>query len=124
MTLKGKRILVVEDEYMIAADLKRELIRYGAEVVGPTGGLARGLELAEDHDLDGALLDLNLEGDWTYPLADRLDAAAVPYLFLTGYDSWALPSAYATKPTVAKPYALSAVMGMMERLCAGETRPR
>lgn len=122
MTLAGKRILIVEDEYMIAVDLKRELLRQGAEVVGPTGDLEEGLELADGQRLDAALLDLNLEGDWSYPIADRLDGAGVPYLFVTGYDPWALPDAYADKPAIAKPYALTAVVDRIATLCGTEDR--
>ena len=114
--LAGKRILVVEDEYFIAADLKRALGQRGAAVVGPVADLAAGLEMARTEPLDAAILDVNLEGAFSYPLADRLAAAGVPHLFLTGYDPWALPEAYRDRPRVAKPFVLGALIETVERL--------
>lgn len=120
MTLDGKRILVVEDEYLIAADLKRALADHGAEVVGPVGDLKRGLALARVGGLDAAVLDINLEGDDAFPIADVLQEAGVRFVFLTGYDAWALPEAYAETPTLAKPYASVAVVRAVEELCRSD----
>ena len=72
--LAGKRILVVEDEYFIASDLKRALAAVGATPVGPAGDPARGQALLDQGPVDGALLDVNLEGATSYPVADRLAA--------------------------------------------------
>ena len=115
--LTGKRVLIVEDEYFIAADLKRALKQQGAEVVGPVGNLSAGFDLA-DTPLDAAVLDVNLEEALSYPIADRLRARRVPYLFLTGYDGWSLPATYRDDARLAKPFAIHAVMEMLERLTA------
>lgn len=120
MALDGKRILVVEDEYLIAADLKRSLRDRGAEVVGPVGDLAKGLALARYGGLDAAVLDINLEGDASFPIADVLAKDGVPFVFLTGYDAWSLPDAYAGTTTLAKPYINAAVMSAVELLCQWE----
>ncbi|MBN8808250.1 MAG: response regulator [Sphingomonas sp.] len=120
--LAGKRILVVEDEYFIASDLKAALTRADAIVVGPAGNLDRALALAEG-EVDAALLDVNLEGSFSYAIADRLAARDVPYLFLTGYDSWALPDAYRDAPRAAKPFSTPAVLDMVERLIVTEKTP-
>lgn len=117
MGLDGKRILVVEDEYLIAADLKRSLADQGAEVIGPTGDLAKGLTLAQDGGLDAAVLDINLEGDASFPIADRLEADGIPFVFLTGYDRWAVPVPYTDRPTLQKPYSTRAVVRVVEALC-------
>ena len=103
--LTGKRILIVEDEYFIAADLKRALAEAGAIVVGPAGTLASAQALVDD-DIDLALLDVNLDGEHSYPLANRLHERAVPFAFLTGYDRWALPPAYRDVPRLDKPFDL------------------
>ena len=103
--LTGKRILIVEDEYFIAADLKRALAEAGAIVVGPAGTLASAQALVDD-DIDLAMLDVNLDGEHSYPLANRLRERAVPFAFLTGYDRWALPPAYRDVPRLDKPFDL------------------
>ena len=112
----GKHILVVEDEYFIAADLRRALITAGATVVGPTGNLTEGLSLINDAPIDAALLDVNLEGDFSYPIADALAARGVPFLFLTGYDDWSLPEAYRSIQRIAKPFPIDTLMTAAGRL--------
>lgn len=104
--LTGKRVLIVEDEYFIAADLKRALAEAGAIVVGPAGTLASAQALVDD-DIDLAMLDVNLDGEHSYPLANRLRERAVPFAFLTGYDRWALPPAYRDVPRLHKPFDLA-----------------
>jgi len=114
--LKGKRILVVEDEYFIASDLKQALVQYGATVIGPVGDLNKGLSLLDCEPLDAAVLDINLEGSASYPIADLLVENAVPYLFLTGYDGWSLPEKYQANPRMGKPFTVSAVISAIEQL--------
>ncbi|HKY81619.1 MAG TPA: response regulator [Sphingobium sp.] len=116
--LAGKRILVVEDEYFIASDLTRALATEGAIVVGPVGDVARGLRLAEN-SLDAAILDVNLEGTMSYPIAERLAEESVPYMFLTGYDDWSLPAAYKESPRLAKPFSTPYLIDAVAALCAG-----
>ena len=119
--LDGKRILVVEDEYFIAFDLKRTLTAQGAVVVGPVGDLTKGLLLAGEETLDAAILDVNLRGATSYPIADRLATEEVPYLFLTGYDGWSLPASYGDRPRLAKPYSTPRLVRALELLCAERT---
>ena len=103
--LRGRRLLVVEDDYMIAADLSRTLEGRGAEVVGPAGSVERALRLveAEGDRLDGAVLDINLRDERVYPVADALAARGVPFIFLTGNDAWVVPDAYTGVPRCEKP---------------------
>lgn len=115
--LAGKRILIVEDEYFIATDLKRMLSAAGAVVIGPVGKLKAGLALVEGVSIDAAVLDANLEEALSYPIADRLAERGVPYLFLTGYDGWSLPPQYRSAPRLAKPFPAQAVLAGLEKLC-------
>lgn len=117
--LSGKHILVVEDEYFIASDIKRILQEAGAIVVGPVSGLDHAIALAQQQQpLDAGVLDVNLEGDDSYPLADALRGRSVPFMFLTGYDGWSMPEAYREAPRLAKPFCPQTVIAMLERLCA------
>jgi DNA-binding response OmpR family regulator len=113
--LSGKRVLVIEDEYYIAADLQRVLDAEGAVVLGPSGHLEDGLRLAAEA-LDAALLDVNLHGEPSFAIAERLDAAQVPYVFITGYDSWAMPEGYKEVPRLTKPFVMTRVVEAVERM--------
>jgi DNA-binding LytR/AlgR family response regulator len=103
--LKGRRLLIAEDEYMVALDLAEFFEDAGAEVIGPVGSLKDALALvaSEGGRLDGALLDVNLRNDKVYPVADALSAAGVPFVFATGYGDHAIPEAYSNVPRCDKP---------------------
>ena len=121
--LQGKRILVVEDEYFIAADLKRAWCGTGAEVIGPAGNLAEAQHLAGTTRLDAAVLDVHLGGTPSFSLAEQLRSDAVPHLFLTGYDSWSIPAGHRTTPRLPKPFAMPVVMEAIARLFGGDHEP-
>ena len=104
--LAGLRLLVVEDEAMIAIALEDMLEALGCEVVGVAGTLRRGLLYARDDDLpmDGAILDVNLGGEPVYPVAKALAARGVPFVFCTGYGSSGVAADFGHIPALAKPY--------------------
>jgi CheY-like chemotaxis protein len=83
----GRRILVVEDNFLAAEVIRVALEDSGYTVVGPVGRVAEGVRLAEGEALDGAVLDVNLNGDRCFPIAETLLGRGVPFMFLTGYDS-------------------------------------
>ncbi|MEH3159710.1 MAG: response regulator [Sphingomonas taxi] len=112
--LSGKRILVVEDEYFIAFDVKRLLDSREVIVVGPTASVDAGRELIAESALDAAVLDVNLEGDFSYRLADELTRRGVPFIFVTGYDHWALPDIYRSVPRVVKPFSRVDLLSSLE----------
>ena len=97
------RILVVEDEYLLADALADALVALGAQVVGPIGQLAEAMALVETTPLDGAVLDINLRGEMVFPLADALTARGVSYVFVTGYGQENIPSRYKDIPVLPKP---------------------
>jgi CheY-like chemotaxis protein len=103
--LQGRRLLVVEDEYLVAAHLAYTLEELGVEVIGPAGTVEEALQLVESEGsrIDGAVLDVNLHGVRVYPVADALAARGMPFVFLTGYDVTALPEAFRGVPRCEKP---------------------
>ncbi|HEY3697541.1 response regulator [Phenylobacterium sp.] len=109
--LQGVRLLLVEDEAMVAIMLEEMLKGLGCEVVGVAGSVAQGLDALEEADrrLDAAILDVNLGGEKVYPVADRLAAKGVPYIFSTGYGLAGIAQGYARVPALAKPYGPEAL---------------
>lgn len=115
--LRGRRLLVVEDDYFWADELSQGLKRVGAVVLGPAASVnAAGAFLQSQPDTDGVILDINLRGERSYPIADLLLARGVPFIIMTGYDMEALPAGYAAVPRLEKPVALDAVVQAVERL--------
>ncbi|HUF56902.1 MAG TPA: response regulator [Thermohalobaculum sp.] len=102
--LTGYRILVVEDEYYIADDLRRAALRLGAEVVGPAPTRERALELiVGPQRIDLAVVDINLRGEIVFEVADALEAQGVPFVFATGYNHGAIPERFGHVPCWSKP---------------------
>lgn len=118
LPLDGRRILIVEDEYLIAMEVKRWLQRAGAEVVGPAPTVQRALDLIDD-DIDAAVLDLNLGGKATaFPIADRLSALGVPHLFATGDVQVSQGSGYEDRPRLEKPFMEAELVRAVGKLVA------
>ncbi len=117
--LVGRRILLVEDEYLIVVELERWLSGAGAEVLGPVSSVEQALELIENEasGLDGAVLDINLGGgDTVYPVADRLNELDVPYLFATGDLRICGHPAHREHPLLAKPISRAELVTAVEKL--------
>jgi len=119
-SIAGRRILVVEDEYLLADDLAQELRDAGAEVLGPvaTVGDAQTI-IGSGEQVDAAVLDVNLRGEMVFPLADELTARRVPFAFITGYDSTTLPPRFADTPRFAKPINVALIKTLIGPLAAG-----
>lgn len=102
--LAGRRLLIVEDEYFLADDLASTLRAEGAEVVGLASNVDAALEMLESAGvIDGAVVDLNLQGEMAYPVADALRAQNIPFVFATGYDLTAIEPGYRDLPRCEKP---------------------
>jgi DNA-binding LytR/AlgR family response regulator len=101
--LRGLRILVVEDEFLVALELEGMLRELGGEVIGPLGSLDQAVAAAREEALDAAVLDVNVGGRLVTPVADALAARAIPFVFYTGYDAASLPGRHAAAPILMKP---------------------
>jgi len=112
--LQGRRILVVEDDYILALELVHGLESVGVEIVGPVGKVADAMaRIAEGPRIDAAILDIHLGTEKVFPVAEALLARGVPFIFTTGYDISALPLNLAGIPLASKPVK---VEDLMQRL--------
>lgn len=116
--LSTKRILVVDDEAIIAMLIGEALLDEGAVVVGPVGDLDAALALARESAIDAAILDVNLAGKPSYPVGAVLAARGIPFVFATGYGDRAVGGPQAGTPVIAKPFQLDAMVAAIERLLA------
>ncbi|RKK02892.1 response regulator [Pseudoroseomonas wenyumeiae] len=117
MTLNGRRILVVEDEALIAMLVEDALLDAGAEVLGPAATVEEALALLEDSEIGGAVLDINLAGQLSTPVADLLAERGVPFVVATGYGAAGLPEHHRGVPVLAKPYDPRELVETLEQIC-------
>lgn len=96
-------ILIVEDDYFIANDLQRDFTNAGFRVVGPVASLAKALGIVEVKEIAGAILDINLDGEKVYQVADLLIERGVPVVFVTGYERPSIPDRYRDVQLCLKP---------------------
>jgi CheY-like chemotaxis protein len=99
----AKRILLVEDEALIAIMMSEALRELGLRVIGPVGTIPLALKSARDEHIDGAILDVNLAGHPIYPVADMLASRGIPFVFVTGYNADGIDRRYAHVPVLEKP---------------------
>jgi DNA-binding response OmpR family regulator len=112
----GPRILIVEDDYLIAALLEDIMKAAGWRVVGPVSRVAEAVDTAAHQDCDAAVLDVNLAGEPIYPVAEVLSRRKVPFMFLTGYGDEALEDPFGERPRLGKPFRTKELLGALARL--------
>ena len=104
---------------MIAEDVRTELERAGATVVGPVPSIHKALRLIESERIDAAVLDVNLGEEKSFPIAEALEAREVPFLFATGYNSADIPPEWQRANIVMKPLRISAVADLLRTAHGG-----
>ncbi len=109
----GRQVLVVEDEYLIASDLASWLEEQGARVLGPVPSVEEAMALLNAERPDVAVLDINLVDGDVFPVADALQAAEVPFVFVTGYDAKLIPTRYDAARRCIKPLDRSRVLRLL-----------
>jgi CheY-like chemotaxis protein len=114
--LTGKRILVVEDEPLLAMDITGQLEDAGAHVVGPAADPAVALRLIEQYRCDAALLDANLEGQPVDEIAASLTARNIPFVFVSGYGRASLPEAFDAADLLSKPFGAHQLLDVLAKL--------
>jgi DNA-binding NtrC family response regulator len=121
LRLDGIRVLLVEDEYYIADDMRQVLKRAGAEVVGPVATLDKAQLALDDGGFDCAIVDLNLHGQSAVPIAERLLEQGRSFGIATGYGSMAVPDSLKNVPRVEKPFDAEKVVELLEQLGCART---
>jgi len=112
LPLSSRRILIVEDESLVAMLLETILEDMGCVTVGPISNIEDALALLSGDEagtLDGALLDVNVAGREVFPVAEVLKARGVPFVFSTGYGQGGLPDEWRNQATIQKPFTEAAV---------------
>ena len=106
----GRRVLIVEDESLVAMLLETILEDMGCTPVGPAATVDEGLRMvSEGAAVDAALLDVNVAGKQVFPIAEALRERGVPFVFSTGYGEGGLPDEWRGQPTLQKPFTEAAV---------------
>ncbi|SFV35454.1 CheY chemotaxis protein or a CheY-like REC (receiver) domain [Devosia crocina] len=113
--LGGRRVLIVEDEYMLAMDLVEHVSRLGAEVFGPVASLNEAEQLVRS-GIDCAVLDINVRGEMSFGLADNLARHGVPFVFATGYECAMIPERFSGVKCCTKPCLPQDVAAMLASL--------
>jgi CheY-like chemotaxis protein len=107
--LNGARLLIVEDEYLLAQEMADYFENLGTEIVGPVGTVARALDLIASSRIQAAVLDVNLRDERVYPVAEALTLKQIPFVFASGYGSELEPDVYAEAPRCIKPIEFAAL---------------
>ncbi len=120
------RVLLVEDDFLLATDLAATIDNAGHEVVGPAGTVDTALRLIERHEPDLAVLDVNLRGSSSAPVAEALNERAIPFLVYSGYAETTSNGALSSAPLLTKPCTgeelISAIEGLFDRSLLSERR--
>ena len=113
----GRRVLVVEDEYILADDLRQILDQNGFEALGPLPSMAEALGIINnDERIDCAIMDINLRGEVAFPLSSALMKRKIPFLFTTGYGSAQIPSEFNSIARLEKPFMASELISEIETI--------
>jgi DNA-binding response OmpR family regulator len=120
----GLRLLVVEDEMLIAMTIEDVLTDMGCVVVGPASSVAKAMDLLKGEEVDGAILDLNLKGEQAIPVAEALQKQGTPFFFLTGYGSTGTSQTMLDAPTLPKPFDPTALQQLIEETIAPHRKAR
>jgi CheY-like chemotaxis protein len=112
------RILLVEDEMLVAMLLEDMLIEAGHTIVGPLARVDQAVEAARHEAIDLAILDVNVGGEEIYPVAEALAAREVPFAFATGYGAHGLREPWQDRPTLQKPFHRSDLFRMVAELAS------
>jgi CheY-like chemotaxis protein len=122
--LAGARVLVLEDEPLVAMALEDMLVGLGCVVIGPASRVAQALALAEAEPIDAAVLDVNINSGRSFAVADVLRRRGIPYLYATGYGEYGVAERAETVPVIQKPYRQDDIAAGLTALLDSATTTR
>ena len=106
--LQGARVLVLEDETLVSMMVEDMLMDLGCEIIGPFARLDQAMTFVDGGaPIDLALLDVNLGGERSFPLAEKLSGKSIPFVFTTGYDESGMPDQWRGRPSLRKPFMMN-----------------
>lgn len=105
----GRRVLIVEDEFLLAEEARRELEKFGAVVIGPTPRVDQALQYLKTTKVDAAILDVYLAGELVFPVAELLQDMDIPFVFATAYDAKVIPPRFRGFVLCEKPVELERI---------------
>lgn len=114
------RVLIVEDNLLLAAELALALEACGCAVAGPARTVAEGLASVREDSLDGALLDIQIGADLVWPVAEQLEARGIPFVLVTGRGREAVPEHYRARPLLPKPAGFEAIVQALRTIGASQ----
>jgi DNA-binding response OmpR family regulator len=120
----GCRVLVVEDETLIAFEIEGVLEALECAIIGPASTLDGALRLAHETAPDAAILDVTIRGGKSYPLAEQLLARGIPFVLSSGYGDWALPDTLRGQPRLNKPFTTAELEAQVRFLCSEVAKRR
>jgi CheY-like chemotaxis protein len=112
------RVLLVEDEAAVSMLIEGMLLDLGVEVVGPATTNDAAMALAQEAEIEAAVLDINVRGTMTFPVADVLRARGIPIIFTTGYQASAVPPRFQGTPLLQKPFTMTAFKDVLRAALA------
>jgi len=120
--LEGLRVMIAEDNLFAAMELEKVLVDLGCEPVGPVAQLEQALRLAQQENLDGALLDVDLRGELVFAVAEELERRRIPVIFASGYDTDDMfPAPFVQHPRLRKPFGETEIRRVLEDTIGGRS---
>jgi CheY-like chemotaxis protein len=114
---RGRRVLIAEDEYLLASKMVEEFAKLGVETIGPASTVKRALDLIEHcGPLDAAMLDIKLRNEMIFPVADALRARGVPFVFTSGYNQKIIPDRYKDVVRYEKPFDVAEIARVVAQI--------
>ncbi len=113
MGLEGVKVLIIEDDSLVAMSVGDMLSDLGCSVVANAGNLTQAYEMVDAGGFDFALLDVNLRGKEVFPVAEILSERGVPFAFASGYGRAGLPQEFQTRPIVSKPFQIEELSAVL-----------
>lgn len=118
-SLAERSILIVEDDVILSTDIAFALTEAGCKAVIPTTSNAAALSAMVHYIVDAAILDVNVQNEWVFPVAEALDVAGIPFVFLTAYSHDSIPAQHGSRPFIRKPHhregLLEALVDLIEK---------